>query len=157
MQLIDLTKTPKLFFDILTSDWRSGIEPFWKEYATNATIYGLVENKQACPTEVSFGRVIAGAILFSTVSPDTKGYHKIAQHWLDKDYLYLAFVFVAENRRSEGLGSLLINKIKEQLPTQKFWLAIEDHRLLNFYQLLGFQFAQKVQNDDVEEWILVSE
>lgn len=144
MQLIDLTKTPHLFFDILTTEWKSGIVPFWKEYANNATIYGLIENK----------RVIAGAILFSTVSPDTKGYSKIAQHWLDKDYLYLAFVFVAENRRSEGLGSLLINKIKEQLPTQKFWLAIEDHGLLNFYNLLGFQFAQKVQNNDVEEWIM---
>ena len=127
MQLIDLTKTPKRFFDILTSDWRSGIVPFWKEYTNNATIYCLIENKQACPIEGSFGRVIAGAILFSAVSPDTKGYIKIAQQWLDKDYLYLAFVFVAENRRSEGLGSLLINKIKAQLPTQKFWLAIEDH------------------------------
>ncbi|PJB15824.1 MAG: hypothetical protein CO118_02090 [Flavobacteriales bacterium CG_4_9_14_3_um_filter_32_8] len=147
MQFIDLTDNPTLFFDILTSDWRNGIEPFWKEYATTSTIYCLVENKQ----------IIAGAILFSTVSPDTKGYHKIAQHWLDKDYLYLAFVFVAENRRSEGLGSLLITKIKEKLPIQKFWLAIEDHGLLNFYNLLGFQFAQKVQNEDVEEWILVSE
>jgi len=147
MQFIDLTDNPTLFFDILTSDWRNGIEPFWKEYAATSTIYCLVENKQ----------IIAGAILFSTVSPDTKGYHKIAQHWLDKDYLYLAFVFVAENRRSEGLGSLLITKIKEKLPIQKFWLAIEDHGLLNFYNLLGFQFAQKVQNEDVEEWILVSE
>lgn len=146
MQFIDLTNTPTLFFDILTSDWRSGIEPYWEEYENNSTIYGWVENKQ----------VIAGAILFSTVSPDTKGYHKIAKYWLDKNYLYLAFVFVAENRRSQGLGSLLINKIKEQLPKQKFWLAIEDHALLNFYNLLGFHFVQKVQNDGVEEWILVS-
>lgn len=145
IRLKELTRTPQRFFDILPPDWRVGIEPFWPEYASSSKIYGLVDGNE----------IVAGGILFSTVSPDTTGYRKIAQHWLDKGYVYFGFLFVKENRRKEGLGSRWFKEIKNLSQDQKYWLAIDEYGLVKFYKTLGFEVVQEVQNGEYKEWILV--
>jgi len=142
--LVDLTRTPELFFDILPTDWRTEIEPFWPEYKKTSQIYGLDEE----------GEIIAGGIVFSSVSPDTKGYGEIAQKWLDQGYLYMGFIYVQEDRRGEGLGTLWINKVKQQDSQQKYWLAIDEYGLSNFYRKLGFSVVEEVRNGADPEWIL---
>jgi GNAT superfamily N-acetyltransferase len=146
-ELVDLTAAPGRFFDILPDDWRVEIEPFWLEYRETSWIYGLDEG----------GKIIAGGIVFSGVSPDTKGYYETAQQWLDKGYLYMGFIYVDEDRRGEGLGSLWVNKVKEHNPKQKYWLAIDEYGLSKFYQKLGFRIVEEVRNGADPEWVLVEE
>jgi GNAT superfamily N-acetyltransferase len=144
VELLDITAAPKRFFDILPPDWRVEIEPHWFEYSSECRIYGLNENES----------IIGGGIVFSTVSPDTRGYREIAQRWLDRGYLYLGFIYVIEHRRSEGLGTLWIKEVKALNDEQRFWLSIDDKVLSSFYQRLGFKIVQEVQNAGEPEWIL---
>lgn len=144
IELEDLSAEPERFFDILPPDWRVEIEPHWIEYSENSRIYGLREHES----------IIAGGIVFSTVSPDTMGYSDIAQKWLDRGYQYFGFIYVKEHRRNEGLGTLWIRKVKSLNTSQKYWLAIDDIGLSAFYQRFGFNIVQEVQNAGVPEWIL---
>ena len=145
IELEDLTAAPERFFNILPSDWRIEIEPYWLEYAVDCRIYGLSENDV----------IIAGGIVFTSVSPDTRGYHDVAQKWFQRGYHYMGFIFVQEHRRGEGLGTLWIKKVKALNRNQKYWLAIDEKGLSAFYQRLGFKIAQEVRNEDATEWILV--
>jgi len=145
INLLDLTSTPRRFFDILPQDWRIEIEPYWSNYKNNSFVYGLVENDQ----------VVAGGIVFTIVSPDTRGYFDVAQKWLDQGYRYIGFIYVDENRRNEGMGSLWLKKVKELNPNQKYWLAIDEYGLARFYMKHGFSVIQEVQNKEATEWILV--
>lgn len=145
IELLDLTSQPSVFFDFLPEDWQIEIIPFWPGYEKNAHIYALAED----------GRVIAGGIIFTTVSPDTIGYRDIARVWFDRGYRYMGFIYVDENRRKEGLGSKWVNSIRSQHPDWKFWLAIDEYGLSKFYEKLGFEIAQEVLNADQPEWILV--
>jgi GNAT superfamily N-acetyltransferase len=145
VELLDITSAPKRFFNILPADWRIEIEPYWLEYSGDCRIYGLNENES----------IIGGGIVFSTVSPDTRGYRDIAQRWLDRGYLYLGFIYVIEHRRGEGLGTLWIKEVKALNDEQRFWLSIDDKGLSSFYQRLGFKIVQEVQNAGEPEWILV--
>jgi GNAT superfamily N-acetyltransferase len=143
-QFVDLTHSHQRFFEILPSDWSAEIAPFWDAYATNTRIFGVLENDL----------VVAGAIVFSTVSPDTQGYAKEAQSWFDKGYLYIAFLFVSSDYRGKGLGSFWVEELRKAMPAQSFWLAIDDPELTNFYEPLGFNIQQEVLNDGTPEWIL---
>ncbi|MBK8807307.1 MAG: GNAT family N-acetyltransferase [Bacteroidales bacterium] len=145
MNLIDTTAAPTNFFDILAQDWREDIESIWHKYAQSAKIYLLNDEKDT----------LGGGIVFSTVSPDMEYAKDEAQAWFDKGYLYLGFIWIAENRRSEGLGSIWLKKIYEQYPSTKFWLTIEDLDLIHFYKKNGFRFEKKLINNNNEEWLLV--
>jgi GNAT superfamily N-acetyltransferase len=142
--LIDITGTPDRFFSILPKDWSVEIAPFWDAYANTARIFGVQENDQ----------IVAGGIVFSTVSPDTRGYEHEAQSWYDRGYLYIAFLFVSPEKRGKGLGSFWMNEVRKILPGQSFWLAVEDKDLVNFYQPLGFRVEKQVNNVGAVEWIL---
>ena len=147
IELLDLTSQPSVFFDFLPDDWRVEIELFWPEYAGNSHIFALAESQH----------VIAGGIVFSTVSPDTRGYEKIAREWFNRGYRYMGFIYVDEKRRKEGLGSLWVNRVRILHPDWKFWLAIDEFGLSYFYKKLGFEIIQEVQNGDQPEWILVEQ
>jgi len=148
MQFVELTNTPDVFFGLLPEDWSVEIAPMWEQYAiTGSRIFGVTEDE----------KVVAGGIVFNTVSPDTMGYSAIAQNWLDKGYLYIAFLFVSPDARGRGLGSLWVTELRKKLPDQHFWLAIDEHSLIHFYLPLGFESAQEVRNNDQMEWILTDE
>ena len=145
IELLDLTSTPSVFFDFLPEDWLVEIEHFWPEYTGNSHIFALAENQH----------VIAGGIVFSTVSPDTRGYQEVAMEWFDRGYRYMGFIYVDENRRKEGLGSMWVNSVRSHNPDWRFWLAIDEYGLSNFYKKLGFEIVQEVLNAGQPEWILV--
>lgn len=142
--LINCTKSPHIFFDFLPGDWRDEIEPFWPEFEGKARIYCLEDGHQ----------VVAGGIVFFDVSPDTQGYADIARSWFDKGFAYMGFIYVDETRRSQGLGSYWIEAVRALDPTQRFWLAIDEYGLSNFYRKLGFEVKQEVINNNQPEWIL---
>lgn len=145
IELLDLTSQPSDFFNFLPEDWRVEIEPHWSDYAGNSHIFALAENHH----------VIAGGIVFSTVSPDTRGYEEIAKKWFGRGFRYMGFIYVDEYRRKEGLGSMWVNSVRMLHPDWKFWLAIDEYGLSEFYNKLGFEIVQEVQNGDQTEWILV--
>jgi GNAT superfamily N-acetyltransferase len=142
---VDLTSQPNHFFKILPEDWRVEIAPEWPQYvATGSRVFGVKDND----------KVVAGGVVFTTVSPDTKGYATIAESWFDKGYTYFGFLFVSPDYRGKGLGKYWIEQLRSSMPNQSFWLAIEDEDLLKFYEPFGFKVVEKVDNDGVEEWIL---
>lgn len=142
--LKDLTNSSETFFSILPQDWADGIVPYWAEYNDSAKVYCVLEDD----------KVVAGGIVFSTVSPDTKGYAEIAQSWFDKGYLYIAFLYVSPEQRGRGLGSFWFKELKKLKPNQHYWLAIEEHALSGFYAPLGFEERELVMNNGTQEWIL---
>ena len=144
LEFKDFTDRAKDFFEILPEDWVVEIEPLWDDYDNTAKIYCIIDEST----------VVSGGIVFSTVSPDTKGYKEIAQSWLTRGYLYIAFLYVSENHRGRGLGSFWYRELKKLDPQQKFWLAIEEKNLMDFYVPLGFFEQAKVLNNGTEEWIL---
>mgnify|MGYP002786922435 FL=1 len=146
MSFAELTATPDRFFSFLPDDWSVEIAPLWQGYAqTGSRIFALLENE----------KIVAGGIVFNTVSPDTQGYASIAQRYFDSGRLYIAFVFVSPAERGKGYGSLWVQKLRKHMPQQPFWLAIEDAALVKFYEPLGFTVIETVNNEGATEWVLV--
>jgi GNAT superfamily N-acetyltransferase len=144
-ELIELKSNQHLFFNILPEDWQVNIMPYWNDYISNAKIYVFLEDD----------KVIAGGIVFSTIPPDLKSHNTELQTWFDKGYLYIGFLWVAEHKRNQKLGSLWIEKIKDLMPKQKFWLVIEEEDLGKFYEKHHFVKAQTLQTPNGQEWLYV--
>lgn len=143
-QFKDSTARPEQFFSILPPDWQAAIRPFWPGYEDTARIYTLE----------SEGEVAGGGIVFSAVSPDTMFYRDEAQRWFDEGYLYIGFLWVAEQHRGRQLGSMWLQELFRLFPGQGFWLAIEDYPLLPFYERNGFRLAKEVKGEWGPEWVL---
>lgn len=140
----DCTAEPEQFFSILPPDWQEAIRPFWPGYGGSARIYILE----------SPGETLGGGIVFSTVSPDTMFYQEEAQRWFSRGYLYIGFLWVAEQYRGRKLGGGWLEALFLHYPGQRFWLAIEDIQLLHFYERYGFRLVKEVSGEDGVEWIL---
>lgn len=140
----ECTDAPDRFFSILPEDWRESLVPFWPAYQDSARIFILELGAD----------VLGGGIVFSSVSPDTEVYRAEAQSWFDRGYLYIGFLWIDEQYRGHGLGSLWLMKLREQFPHQKWWLSIEDFALAAFYERVGFRVVKKVEGTYGEEWIL---
>ncbi|GAB4263045.1 MAG: hypothetical protein Kow0027_30410 [Saprospiraceae bacterium] len=153
MEFIELTATPDLFFDILPSDWRSGLEPHWDEYKESSKIYGLFDE----------GELVCGGVVFSKVTEDTIFYEEIAEKWLKRGFLYIGYLYVVESRRGRGYGSRWLNELFKIDPGQSYWLSIEEYELKDFYLRNGFQlvegvemkFFEQIAGEIWKEWILV--
>ena len=135
-----LLSNPKRFFDILPQDWQDEIVPFWSAYEDSSSIYIIEEKDQ----------IIGGGIVFSTCPPDIEYYSKEAQQWFDKDYLYLGFIFILENKRDQNLGTFWLDELKTLFPKQKYWLLMEDEDLHRFYQKNAFMLNQTIGNNHLE-------
>jgi GNAT superfamily N-acetyltransferase len=131
------------FFDRLPKDWQADIIPFWDYYKDSAKVYILEEKNH----------VVGGGIVFSTCPPDIEYYRKDAQKWFDKDYLYLGFIWIAEDKRNKNLGSLWLEELKKTNPKQKYWLMIEAEHLHHFYQKNNFKLNKTVSHNDHTEWL----
>jgi GNAT superfamily N-acetyltransferase len=142
----DKTNCANEFFRILPADWQSEIVPVWNNYSANTLIYTLESGTN----------VLGGGMIFSTVSPDSQAYKDEAEYWYNKDYLYLAFIWISENERGKKLGSKWLQEICKNLPKQKFWLVIEDFGLLKFYQKNGFHLVKTLKLESGNEWLLVN-
>jgi hypothetical protein len=142
-QFSKLKSNPNQFFDILPEDWQDEIVPFWDDYKNTASIYVIKEDSH----------VIAGGILFSTCSPDITYFKKEAQTWFENGFLYIGFLWVAEDNRNNNLGSFWLDELKRQLPNQKLWLLIEEERLHSFYLKNDFKLDKTIKNNDHLEWL----
>lgn len=142
-ELVELKTNHQLFFDILPKDWQHAIVPFWDDYSSTAKIFVFFEGSD----------VVAGGILFYTMPPDLVWNKKNLQSWFDQGYVYIGFLYVAEHKRHQKLGSLWIEKIKGLMPKQQFWLVIEEEDLGKFYEKHHFIKEQTIVNEDTIEWV----
>lgn len=147
MELENYTSKPQQFFDILPNDWKENIVPFWESIKSTTQLFVLVENNI----------VLAGGLVFSKCPPDMMYYEQKAKDWFNKGYLYLGFIFVDETQRHRRLGSLWLDKIKEQFPKNGLWLSIEDENLHKFYVKNGFKRVATLNNGESKEGIYVFE
>lgn len=142
----EVTLTPERFFSILPADWREDIAPYWAGYAGTARIFTLETDEEA----------LGGGILFSTPAPDILAYGEEAQYWFDMGFLYIGFLWIAEAQRGKKLGSLWLQKLKELLPGQPFWLAVDDYALWAFYQRNGSRPVKAVELETGTEWVMAT-
>ena len=133
------------FFELLPDDWKEVIVPFWNDYKNTSSIYVFEDQLE----------VIAGGIVFATCPPDLIAHKDELQHWFDKGYLYLGFIFVKQAMRGQNLGSQWLDAIKRQYPKQSFWLLIEDEHLHYFYKKNGFERVQDFKNTGQTEGLYV--
>ncbi|TPV31484.1 GNAT family N-acetyltransferase [Paucihalobacter ruber] len=142
-ELVQLKSNEHLFFNILPIEWQDNIVPFWNDYKSSSKVIVFYDGDD----------VIAGGILFSAMPPDLKLHSTELQTWFDKGYLYIGFLWVAEHKRNQKMGSLWIEKIKDLMPKQKFWLVIEEEDLGKFYEKHHFIKEQTIVNEDTIEWV----
>lgn len=135
------------FFQLLPTDWKNSITPFWDGYATNSNIYLFYDNN----------KIIAGGIVFNTCSPDMMYNELEAEKWFDSGYLYLGFIWVVEEYRSKKIGSKWLQALMKKFPAQKFWLTIDEENLAFFYIKNGFKLITTLKNGDDTEWLLTYE
>lgn len=147
IELVELQQLPESFFQLLPEDWQETIVPCWENYKGSAQIYTLT----------SESKILGGGIVFSSVSPDTEVYYFEAQNMLNQGYLYLGFLWINNEFRDKGFGSLWLKKLFKKNPQQKYWLSIEDFGLSSFYIKNGFKLLKQVEVDDSIEWIMVYE
>jgi len=141
MEFKNYTAKAHVFFEMLPSDWKDNIVPFWDDLKSTTQLFVLIENKT----------MIAGGLVFSKCPPDLMYYEKKANKWFEKGFLYLGFIFVDERQRNRSLGSLWLENIKKQYPKTGFWLAIEDQNLHKFYDKNGFEKVETIKNLDLQE------
>lgn len=141
MEFKNYTTKAHVFFEMLPSDWKDNIVPFWNDLKSTTQLFVLIENET----------IIGGGLVFSKCPPDLMYYEKEANKWFDKGYLYLGFIFVDEKQRNRSLGSLWLGNIKKQYPKTGFWLAIEDENLHKFYDKNGFEKVATIKNLDLQE------
>ena len=143
--LVELKSNQQQFFEILPKDWQDAIVPYWDDYKSTAKIFVFIEES----------KVVAGGILFYSMPPDLIWNKKNLQPWFDKGYAYIGFLFVAEDKRHQKLGSLWIESVKSLMPNQKFWLVIEEENLSKFYEKHHFVKVQTLQTPNGQEWLYV--
>lgn len=144
IEFLEVTKKADVFFEILPPDWQESIVPYWSDYQNSSRIFVLKKH----------AKVLGGGIVFSKVSPDTLFYEDIAKGWFHKGYLYIAFLFIAESERGQGLGSLWLKELFKQMPKQSFWLSIEEYGLHKFYEENGFVIDSEIGGEYGQEWIM---
>ena len=142
-QLINATNNPEQFFNLLPDDWKPFIVPYWEDYKDAAKIYVLKENEET----------VAGGLVFSTSLPDMSDFERSQQHLFAEGYLYLGFIWVPLDKRNRQLASQWLTLLKNQDPTQKYWLTIEEAWLKHFYEKNGFVLIEESNDADNKEWL----
>ena len=138
-----LTDNLHLFFDLLPSDWQNEIVPHWNQYKNSSSIYCIEEDN----------KIIGGGIVFSKCPPDIEYYKEEAKQWFDNGYLYLGFIWIAEDKRNKNLGSFWLDELKKRDPNQNYWLMTEEKHLHRFYQKNEFSLMKTIINDQSQEWL----
>ncbi|MFZ2285285.1 MAG: hypothetical protein WAV86_15570, partial [Lutibacter sp.] len=68
-------------------------------------------------------------------------------------YLYIGFIWVPLEKRNRNLASQWLTLLKNQDPTQKYWLTIEEEWLKHFYEKNGFVLIEESDDDENKEWL----
>lgn len=142
----ELEDDPQLFFEMLPQNWQSEIVPFWDDLKTEAKIYTLQHHTT----------IIGGGIVFYKSPPHFEYFETEAQKLFDDGYLYLGFIYIAEDQRNKNLGSIWLNHLKAQDLDQKYFLLTEEEHLQHFYEKNYFDRIKSVKNQDHLEWLYLS-
>jgi len=145
IQFSNATESPEQFFNMLPEDWQVLIVPYWESYKDDAKIYVLKENDE----------VVAGGLVFSKSLPDMSDFEKSLQYLFTEGYLYLGFIWVPLDKRNRQLASQWLTLLKNQDPTQKYWLTIEEPWLKHFYEKNGFKLIKESDDAGDKEWLYV--
>ncbi len=143
IQFSNTTDNPEQFFNILPEDWQVLIVPYWESYKDAAKIYVLKENKE----------VVAGGLVFSKSLPDMSDFERSVQYLFSEGYLYIGFIWVPLHKRNRNLASQWLTLLKNQDPTQKYWLTIEEAWLKHFYEKNGFVLVEESTDAENKEWL----
>jgi hypothetical protein len=143
IQFSNATNNPEEFFNILPEDWQDLIVPYWESYKDVAKIYVLKEDEE----------VVAGGLVFSKSLPDMSDFERSLQHLFKEGYLYIGFIWVPLDKRNRNLASQWLTLLKNQDPTQKYWLTIEEEWLKHFYEKNGFKLIKESDDTDNKEWL----
>jgi GNAT superfamily N-acetyltransferase len=134
------------FFKVLPQDWQKIINKTWDKVKETSTIYAILEE----------GLILAGGIVFTEKLPEMTEFEiKNGQPFFDLGYGYIGFLWVAENRRNEQLGSKWLKLLQERDLKQGFWLTIEEEDLRKFYEKNGFQTIVASGDKENAEWLCV--
>ncbi|WP_093373582.1 N-acetyltransferase [Tindallia magadiensis] len=64
---------------------------------------------------------------------------------------YIAGLFVAKPYYSQGIGSALLQKCKQEYPLLRLNVYAKNIKAVNFYKKHGFEIEQEKVNDETEE------
>lgn len=144
-EIIDISDAPELFFEMLPDDWKLELESNWEEFRLSVKLYGIKLNEE----------LIGGGLVFSTHTSETDSYPPMAEYYFDNGYLYIGYLWIAENFRGRNLGDLWLKSIFEMYPNNPFWLSIEDAGLAKFYLKNGFTLEREVTFSGGKDWIYI--
>ena len=148
MKLKEVNQRPNDYFKILPQDWQEIISTLWDKVKETSTIYAIVEEDS----------IIVGGIVFTEKIPEmTKFELERGQPFFDRGYGYIGFLWVAENRRNEQLGTKWLSLLKGHNLKQGFWLTVEEEGLKKFYEKNGFKTIAQGGDKENMEWLCVYE
>ncbi len=148
MKLKEVNHRSNDFFKILPQDWQEIIRRIWDKVKSTSTIYAIVEEDS----------IIAGGIVFTEKLPEMTEFEiERGQPFFDLDYGYIGFLWVAENRRKEQLGTKWLSLLKGHNLKQGFWLTVEEENLKKFYEKNGFKTIAQSEDKENMEWLCIYE
>lgn len=132
------------FIPLLPDEWKEEFLILWPEYIESGQLYGYYEDNH----------LKAAGVVFSKASTDLITYQKIAETLFLEGYLYLGFICVEKNEKGKGLGSKWIKHLIQNFPNNSFWLAVEQDKLVSFYQKNGFSVYCEIETESGTEWVM---
>ncbi|WP_130286904.1 GNAT family N-acetyltransferase [Aquimarina brevivitae] len=139
--LTNITSQPKAFFELLPKDWKQTLEPYWTYYQKHSEVLVLLVD----------GQIVAGAIVFRKITPDTLIFRKEAKELCQQGYWYIGFLWVPTTFRGKGYGSDWLTALKIMFPDRSFWLTTEESKLQEFYLLNNFKLiSSKIVRGETE-------
>ncbi|KGK29331.1 GNAT family N-acetyltransferase [Cellulophaga baltica 4] len=137
---------PGAFIDMLPLDWQDALKVVWSKLSGTSEIVVLKEE----------GAILAGGIIFKEMTADMQLFKEVAEELLASNSYYIGYLWVIEARRGENLGSLWLQKIRQEYPSNSFWLTIEEEGLKQFYEKNGFHLFLEKESNGEKEWLLKS-
>lgn len=128
VQVIDLTSTPHYFFQQLPPEWQTSLVTDWPQYSSSSRVLGLQIGLQ----------IVGGGIIFTRPTPETEEYGPLTDRLFEAGWYYIGYLWVNPDWRGRQLASKWLDTVRNELPNQYFWLAIDDQALLAFYEKNGF-------------------
>jgi GNAT superfamily N-acetyltransferase len=142
-KLVNLSKSPSVFFEMLPSDWQESLLPAWDELAPISEVMGIM-----CDDVL-----IGGGILISSHSQETDSYSDLATFYYASGHLYIGYLWVAESHRGLNLGAFWLKEVANHFPQNSFWLSIVDPALGTFYERNGFRLTYELDLETGREWV----
>lgn len=109
--------------------------PFLPDLHTAAEDLGFVRDHMLPGSAVQVATDAAGGVL---------GFCAARPGWLDHLYLH-------PDRRGQGLGSLLLDAARQEMPEMRAWVFLANTPAIGFYQRHGFRLEQTTDGADNEE------